>query len=65
MKNQTFVPTFSSNFILGSERFEKFSAVEGIFLISQEKDFFAELDLFQLTNNERRTLVLARINEAV
>jgi len=46
--------------VLGRERFEKFSAVEGIFLTAKEKKMFAEMDRKQLSHNERRKLILAQ-----
>jgi hypothetical protein len=48
-----------SEFIRGAECFEKFSAVEGIFLTLQEKQLFAEMDRTNMSNDERRTLILA------
>jgi hypothetical protein len=56
---------YSPDFVLGRERFEKFSAVEGIFLTPQEKLLFTEMDRNQLSNEERRSLILARFKEAV
>jgi hypothetical protein len=52
-----------SEFILGAEWFEKFSAVEGIFLTLQEKQLFAEMDRTNMSNDERRTLILASFKE--
>jgi hypothetical protein len=52
-----------SDFILGRECFEKFSAVEGIFLTPQEKQLFAEMDRNRLSNDERRALILASFKE--
>ncbi len=45
--------------ILGRERFEKFSAVEGIYLTSQEKQMFSEMDRNRLSNDDRRATILA------
>jgi hypothetical protein len=54
----------NSEFVLGAECFEKFSAVEGIFLTPQEKQLFAEMDRKNLSNDQRREIVLARFQEA-
>jgi hypothetical protein len=64
MKNVLPAPNVDSEFILGYERFEKFSAVEGIFLTSQEKLLFAEMDSKNLSNDDRRSIILARFSEA-
>ncbi|MDE2446730.1 MAG: hypothetical protein KGO94_11155 [Alphaproteobacteria bacterium] len=55
----------SPDIILGRECFEKFSAVEGIFLTRQEKQLRSEMDLRRLSNDERRALILASFKEAV
>lgn len=49
----------SPEIILGRQCFEKFSAVEGIFLTPHEKQMFAEMDRKQLSYDERRALILA------
>jgi hypothetical protein len=54
-----------AEFTLGRERFEKFSAVEGIFLTLQEKRMFDEMDSKQLSNEERRLIILAHFKESV
>jgi hypothetical protein len=56
---------FNQDFVLGRERFEKFCAVEGIFLTAQEKLLFAEMDRNHLSHEERRSLILARFIAAV
>jgi hypothetical protein len=50
---------YSPETILGRERFEKFSAVEGIFLTLEDKLLFAEMDRKQLSYDERRAAILA------
>ena len=50
--------------ILGRERFEKFSAVEGIFLNAEDHLIFAEMDRKKLSNDERRKLIMARFKQA-
>ncbi len=53
------LPTLSKPLVLGRERFEKFSAVEGIYLTAQEKRMFAEMDRKKMPNDERRKIILA------
>lgn len=60
--NQTKI---SPNIILGRERFEKFSAVEGVFLNAEDHLIFAEMDRRKLSNDERRKLIMARLKEAI
>ena len=54
----------SPDIILGRERFEKFSAVEGIFLNAEDHLIFAEMDRKKLSNDERRKLIMARFKQA-
>ena len=65
MKNlEASIPSpVSSHYVLGRERFEKFSAVEGIFLTEEEVKYLEEMARDKLPNNERRSLILARIKE--
>lgn len=65
MKNQAtshLVP-IGPDYILGGDRFQKFSAVEGIFLSGEEEKFLEELAHAKLPNDERRSRILARIKE--
>jgi hypothetical protein len=60
---KTMHQSLSAPLILGRYGFELFSAVEGIYLTVQEKKMFADMDRKQLSNDERRALIVAKYLE--